>query len=264
MEFLKKNYEKIVLVVVLLGLTAASCLLPIIISEKRKALEEKRTNTKARVTPLPAPDMTMENAALQRVQSQLHLDFTNKHNLLNPVLWKRFSDGRLSKSTGAVEEGVGALQVTGIKPLYLIITYDSPSGNGYLITIEQQTELTEAKRHSQRFVSKESKSELLALQEVKGPADKPTELDFIWNENGNTIALTPDKPYKEVSGYSADLKYPPEPNKVWLDRRVGSRDLLFAGGSYKIVAITESNVVMLAESNKKKTTITLHSATEPR
>ena len=66
MGFLKKNYEKIVLVVVLLGLTAASCLLPFIISAKREALESQRVNTKANVKPLPPPDMTVEEAALQR------------------------------------------------------------------------------------------------------------------------------------------------------------------------------------------------------
>src|SRR5580698_723559 len=141
MEFLKKNYEKVVLVVVLLGLTIASCLLPVIISAKRAALESQRINTTANVRPLPPPDMSMEEAALQRTQTPLVLDFTNKHNLLNPVLWKKFSDGHLVKEITGLEEGVSALQVTGIKPLYLIVTYNSPSGNGYLISIERQAAL---------------------------------------------------------------------------------------------------------------------------
>ena len=54
MEFLKKNYEKVVLGVVLLGWTIAACLLPFIISAKRASLEEQRVSTKPKVKELPA------------------------------------------------------------------------------------------------------------------------------------------------------------------------------------------------------------------
>jgi hypothetical protein len=260
MDFIKKNYEKIVLGVVLLGLTIAACLLPFIISEKRTSLEEKRVQKKPNVKPLANLDTTIEDAAFQRVQAQESLDFTNKHNLFNPVIWKKLPDGRLLKAQTGNEEGIGALEVTGIKPLYLEVSYGSPSANGYFINIDRQSALREDRRHTQNFVSKENKSELLALRDVKGAPEKPTELDLEWNETGEPIVISPDKPFKRVEGYSADLKYPLEAGKVWTDRRVGSPRLNFANGYYNIVAITESNIVISAESNKKKTTITFHPA----
>ena len=264
MEFLKKNYEKVLLGVVLLGLTIAACLLPFYISAKRAGLEEKRVSTKPKVKELAPLNMTLEEAAIQRAQAPIKLDFTTKHNLLNPVLWKKFPDGRLLKEQTGNEEGVGALEVTALKPLYLQLSYNGPSANGYFINIERQTAVSESKRHTQNFVSKENKSELLTLQEVKGPPEKPTELVLQWNETMEIVSLTPDKPFKRVEGYSADLKYPLEQNKVWLNQRISSKPLMFANGYYNIVAISESNVVVSAKSNDKHTTITFHSATEPR
>ncbi|HEX3798833.1 MAG TPA: hypothetical protein VH413_09040 [Verrucomicrobiae bacterium] len=263
MEFIKKNYEKVILGFVLLILTAATCGLPIFISNKRAALEAARTNRKPNPKPLAAADMTLEDEALQREQTPLHLDYTTKHNIFNPVVWKRNPDGTVHKYITGNEEGIGALEVVNIKPLYLELSYGSPSANGYFINIERQGALRSDKRHTQSLVSKDSPGELISLHNVVGPPDHPTQLELEWKETSEPITLSTDKPFRKVESYSADLKYPPE-NKSWNDQRVGSRPLFFANGSYNIVAITESNVVVLAESNKKKTTITLHPATEPR
>ncbi len=264
MEFIKKNYEKVVLGVVLLGLTIAACLLPFIISAKREALENERKNSKPHVKELPPVDMTLEDSALQRAQTPIKLDFTTKHNTFNSVIWKKMADGTLRKIITGNEEGVGALEVTAIKPLYLELNFSSVSGNGYFISIERQAAPRPEKRHPQSsFVSKESKGELISLHQVVGAPDKPTQLVLEWNETAELITLDTDKPFRRVESYAADLKYPLE-GKSWTDQRVGSKPLFFANGLYNIVAITESNVVVLAESNKKKTTITFHPATEPR
>jgi len=263
MEFIKKNYEKVVLGVVLLGLTIAVCLLPVIIHAKRAALDDMIVHFQPKPKPLPALDTTVEDSAFQRTQSPSRLDFTTKHNIFNPVLWRKQPDGTLHKVSSKDEEGAEKLEITAIKPLYLILSYGSQSGSGYFINIERQTALTESKRHTQNFASKENKGELLSLSEVKGPPDKPTEIIVEWKETGELLSLSPDHPFKRVEGYAADLKYPPEAGKVWTDQRVGRR-LIFANGSYNIVAITESNVVVSAKSNDKKTTITFHPATEPR
>lgn len=264
MEFFKKNYEKIVLVVVLLGLTVAACALPFIISSKRAALDNLIVNTVPHPKPLPKLDMSLEDTALQRAQSPFTLDYTTKHNLFNPVLWKRKPDGALIKETTGNEEGAGALVVTALKPLYLQISFGSTNGTGYFINIERQAALHEGKRHLQRLVSKENnKGDLVTLQDVKGTPEKP-ELHLTWNETGEAFVVTPDKSFRKIESYAADLKYPVEANKTWSDKRVGSSPLYFANGSYKIVAITETNVVVLDQSNNKKTTITFHPATEPR
>jgi hypothetical protein len=259
MEFIKKNYEKIVLGVVLLGLTVAACLLPLVISGKRKSLDDKRINTKPKVKELPPLDMTMENDTLHRAETPLRLDYTTKHNIFNPVVWKRLPDGTLRKYVTGNEEGVGALEVTNIRPLYLELSFSSPSANGYFINIERQAAPRSDQRHTQNFVSTETKGSLISLTGIKGPADKPTDLILEWNETGDTIDLPTDKPFRRIDSYAADLKYPID-NKTWTDQRVGSRHLYFANGYYNIVAITESNVVVLDESNNKKTTINLHPA----
>ncbi|HWF17844.1 MAG TPA: hypothetical protein VG754_01170 [Verrucomicrobiae bacterium] len=266
MEFLKKNYEKVLLAVVLLGLTIAACLLPFVISSKRAAMENMVSQRIPHPKPLPPLDMTLEDAALQREQTAFALDFTTKHNLFNPVIWKRIAGGGLLKESTGNEEGAAALEVTNIKALYLELKFGSPSASGYMIDITRQGAPREDLRHKSSYISKESKTDLLTLLEVKGDTNKPSELVLEWNESGemkgDTISIGPDKPFRKIEAYSADLKYPPE-KREWTDRRVGFR-FSIANAYYKIVAITPTNVVVLAESNNKKTTITFHPATEPR
>jgi hypothetical protein len=261
MDLIKKHYEKVLLGLVLLGLTAAVVMLPFIISAKRADLELKRVNSIPRPKPLPPLDMTLEDAALQRVQSPIKLDYTTKHNLFNPVLWQKLADGRLLKVQTGNETGAGALEITDIKPLYLQVTFDSQNANGYFIFIERQAAADSTRRSKhEAFVVKDEKKDLFTLREVKGPPEKPTELVLEMNETGDMISIGPDKPYKRVEGYQADLKYGLEANKIWKNQRVGAT-LNFAGGQYIIVAITENNVVLSAKSNDKKTTITFNPAT---
>jgi len=262
MDLIKKHYEKVLLGVVLLGLTVAVVMLPFIINKKREDLAAKQANMVPRPKPLPPLDMTLEDTALQRVQSPIKLDFTTKHNLFNPVLWQKMADGRLVKIQTGNEIGAGALEITDIKPLYLQITYDSPNANGYFIFVERPAAAEASKRlKHEAFLVKDEKKDLFTLREIKGPPEKPTELVLEMNETGDSISLSPDKPFKRVEGYQADLKYGLD-NKIWKNQRVGA-SLNFAGGQYNIVAITETNVVLSAKSNDKKTTITFNPATEP-
>jgi hypothetical protein len=146
MEFLKKHYEKVLLGVVLLGLTVGVALLPILISAKRADLDQKRTSGRPNVKPLTNLDLTLEDSALQRVQSHVLLDFTTKHNLLNPVQWQKMPDGRLFKIQTGSETGAGALEVTEIKPLYLVLSFNAPTANGYFIGVEKQAATEPGKR----------------------------------------------------------------------------------------------------------------------
>jgi hypothetical protein len=51
-----------------------------------------------------------------------------------------------------------------------------------------------------------------------------------------------------------DLKYTLESRAPWVGQRVGST-LAFGGETYNIVAITKTEVVVLAKSNQKKTPV---------
>ena len=70
-------------------------------------------------------------------------------------------------------------------------------------------------------------------------------------EGGESVSLAKDKPFKRVEGYMVDLKYPLENRPPWLNQRVGGA-LKFGGEDYNIVAITKTEVVVLAKSNLKK------------
>ncbi|MDB6017740.1 MAG: hypothetical protein JWR19_2229 [Pedosphaera sp.] len=265
MEFLKKNYEKVLLGVVLLGLTVAVALLLIILPSKRAKLVEIRDNLlHPKINPLPLLDLAAEQAMLERVQAPVHLDFTHNHNLFNPVVWQKKADGSLIKVQTGHELGPDAMQVTAITPLYLQLTFDDPSANGYLIGVENEAAVKPSQRPKREtFVKQDTKNDMFTLRQIKGPPEKPEGLLLEMNETGETVFVGPGKPYKRVEGYSADLKYPPESNKMWRGQRIGA-PLTFGGGQYNIVAITQTNVVILFKPNEKKTTINFNVVTETR
>jgi hypothetical protein len=264
MEFLKKNYEKILLVIVLLGLMSALVLLLIIIPQKQSRLEELRTGLlNPHISPLPALDMTLEIAALQRAQSPDALDFTTKHKLFNPVLWLMRSDGHLLKIDSDNQIGPGALQITAIKPLYLRVVYGEPTADGYLIHVYDEAATRPYDREKNTIVSLGSPSDIFTLKSVTGPPDNPPQLEMEFKDTHEAVSITPDRAFERVSGYTADLTYPPDPNlPPWTDRRVGDH-LKFEGSDYIIFAITQNTVVVSSRDNNKKTPITFSSTTEP-
>ena len=73
--------------------------------------------------------------------------------------------------------------------------------------------------------------------------------------------MAKDQPFRRIDGYMVDLKYAPE-TKTWTSRRVGA-SLSFNGEDYKIVAITENEVVLSAKSNYKKWTIKYSASAAP-
>jgi len=258
MERLKKHYEKILLGVVFLGLIVAVGLLPVLISTERRRLDDEAVGITRKKPKLLEPvPMAAESAALERAQTPIRLNLTQDHNLFNPVLWQRAADGRPVK-VQAGREPADEVQALDIKPLYLKLTFNNVSGSSYLIGVENQASSQPGRRNRETAISVDNpKTDLFTLQGVKGPPDKPTELDLALAETGDVVSITPATSYQRVAGYMADLKYQPE-NKVWRGQRVGA-NLYFAGGQYNIVGITETNVVLSAKENEKKTTISFNS-----
>jgi hypothetical protein len=264
MEFLKKNYEKILLAVVFLGLMAVVVMLLLIVPEKQQRLKDLSENIlNPHVKPLDPPDMGVEMAALQRAQSPDQLDFTTKHKLFNPVLWQLAPGGRLRKIDSDNQYGPGALQILAIKPLYLQVVYDSPTADGYLVQVHHQAAMRPSERDKNTIVSLNGPSDIFILNSVSGPPDKP-QLQMEFKDTHEAVTISPDTSFQRVEGYTADLQYPPEPNlPPWNDQRVGDR-LRFEGAEYIVFAITENTVVVSSRENNKKTTITFSPTTEPR
>ena len=264
MDFLKKHYEKVLLGVVLLGLVVSAAFLPLMIAGERKSLQDMADKIINRpVKPLAALELAKPDALLRRTQTPLVLDFKESNKLFNSVPWQRTPppENRLIKvQKGNV--GVEAIVVTRTSPLYLIITLDGVSTNAtgvrYAIGVEHEAAAKpEQRRKKPYYAALNDKKDTFVIREVKGPADNPTELMLELNDTAEHVVLKKGIPFKQVDGYTADLKYDPE-RKTWLGVRVGvppKPPIIVAGEEYIIVAITKNEVVLSAKLNNKKTSI---------
>ena len=260
-EFVKSHYEKILLSVTLLILAAAAAYLPLKISENQKMLRSAKefdpASGKGKLP--PKVDLSTNQILFERMEKLTNLDLARPHNLLNPVTWKRAPDGRLLKIDSSEKEGPGALVLTKIRPLNLTITFIGAAGTGdpprYQFTVKNEADPNRSKRGNiPKLVAPNAKSDFFALKEVRGPVDNPTELVLELEETKEVVTVTKGKPFVRVNGYSADLTYPLEANKVFLDRRV-KEIIEFGDKKYKIVAIRENEVTVEAIQTTARTTI---------
>jgi hypothetical protein len=259
MDFIKKHYDKIILSAVLLGVIGFLVFLPFVISNEQSTLQQVEiTITSPSVKPLPPVDLMRQSNVTQRVQSPAGFDFSNTNKLFNPLEWKKAPDGTLIP-VKAGSQPATAVVVARIMPLYYVISFDSVVTNGvtprYVIGVERQAAANPAmRRKQQRFVSPDDpKKDAFTLMQVKGVAENPGELVLKLSDTGETVSITPDKPYQRADAYAADLKYDPE-RKNFPGRRVGS-GISFGGGDYIVVAIDSDEVVLFDQSNQKKTTL---------
>jgi hypothetical protein len=254
MQFLKKNYEKILLGLVLLGLVVAVAFLPFLIDNEKQAQEERRKmKFEYVVKPLTAPDTNRYEAVLKRAAIPLVLDFATSNKVVNPVRWLKSNNGPVRMPVG---EELKQLELVKTSPLHLIISLDSVStsdaGSRYVIVVEQQA----APKPNQRgrrpyYVSVGDRKDMFVVRDVKGPADNPTSIVLELTDTGEQISISKDKPFIRVDGYTADLQYKPE-NRSFYNRRVGDR-ISISSETYNIVAISQNELVLSAPNGKKYT-----------
>jgi hypothetical protein len=256
MDFLKKHYEKIVLGVVLLGLFGAVIALPIIKSSEEQAIRDILTQQVTRkVQPLPDLNLSAQEATLKRIEAPGLLDFGPPHKLFNPLLWERMADGHLIKADSS-HIGPNALQVVKLVPLYLIITNESvsvsDSGTRYIFGMVKEASPKHSEQQMVRYpLGVGGKNSTFEVRAVEGPPNDPTNLVVHLLDTDTDVKVSKDKAFKRVDGYMADLKYPPE-SHAWTSQRVGAT-LIFNGEDYKIVSISEGEVVVSAPNQKKWT-----------
>jgi hypothetical protein len=263
MDFIKKHYEKILLGFVLLGLVGALVFLPFVIASDRDRQEQMKEGIiHGKVAPLAALDLARETNALERLQSPYKLDFSTTNKLFNSVPWQITPEGQLKKNVLGNE--VSLAVVTKITPLYLILTLDSIETNEfgarYGISMERQAALLPAQRVKKpHFASVGEtvgeKNSGFVIKEVSGSPADPGALKLMVQlaDTGETVAVSKDKPFRRVDGYTADLKYDPE-KKTWQGQRLNA-NLKFAVADYIIVYIDSGAVILKARSNDKKTTL---------
>lgn len=263
MDFIKKNYEKVLLGVVLLGLVVGAVLLLMMIPRERQALLEQADGIlRQPAKELPALEVAQPLALLQRAGGSGCLDLTTTNKVFNPVQWQRRPDGKVIKVALGNEIGPEAVVVTKITPLHLTISLDTVENIGgtlyYVIGAQNEAAPRPADRSRKRHSAVPNvKKEIFTIREVRGPADNPSELVLELADGGERITVSKDNPFRRVAGYIADFRYPPE-NKTWPNQRVGAGlpgtpQILIAGEAYNVVAITKNEVVLSARSNNKKT-----------
>ncbi len=257
MDFLKKHYEKVLLGVVLVGLAVGAALLPWMISSERAALQalaDEIINRPAK--PLPEVDLSKPSAVLQRVGTPAILDFSTGNKVFNPAnAWQRRPDGTMAQLPAGRGVGPQAVQVVKITSLYTTLSLESviasESGPRYMIGVTREAAAKPADRGKRTTGASlnEKNREGFIIREVKGPRDNPTELILELADGAERVVVSKTKPYRQVDGYMADLKYSPE-NWTRSNQRVGDR-LRISNEYYNIVAIGKNEVVLSAPSGKK-------------
>ena len=255
MQFLKKNYEKVILGLVLLGLVGTVVFLLFYVANEKQAQEDRRIKIINRpVKPLESPVLTEAETLVQRATLPVTLDLSTTNKLFHPLRWQKAQDGHLFVSETI--PSVKHLQVTKSTPLYYTISLDSVSqadpsiAARYIVGIDQQAG-ARAKGKRTIVLGVGEKKDPLILRAVKGPSDNPTALELELTDTGDAISINREKPFRRVDGYMVDLKYAPE-NRNFPNKRVDS-SIVFGGNEYKIVAITQDEVILSAPNQKKLT-----------
>lgn len=253
MDFVKKHYEKIILSLVLLGLAAVAAMLPMKVNEEKQREETRKSSLiNPTVKPYPPIDLSTNIAILEKVKTPIKFDIAGKHNLFNPVLWKKRPDGSLIKVQTGNEIGVGAAVVTKIEPLHQIVQYDDVSVSGTSVKY-QISVIREGERNPRaaRTLGVGQVSPLLTIREVKGPPENPTEVMVILPGESQPVAISKEKPHRKIIGYQATVDYPPT---GLVGKVLKKGDSLPLGEeTYNIVAITPDTVIFSAKSNQKQT-----------
>jgi len=263
MQFLKKHYEKILLSVVLLGLAGAAAALPWQVSHERDRLEEIRRNLTVKVKAKPFKPLddwlSTNKTVMARLQNPLNLELSGPHNLFNPVQWKKRPDGGIVPIRFGSEIGPGAVKIAQIKELFLTVTFDGAAQAAtpgepvkYHITIRKDTD-SNARADSRTVSMSTPHLNIFDLVTVQGPTNEPTALVLKLKDDFEPITVTREKPYARIIGYSADLSYPPSKQNFPHKKTGDSLKLEDDPETYKIVAITRNEVVLSADSNKRRT-----------
>jgi hypothetical protein len=184
------------------------------------------------------------------VQNPPKLDFTQPHNLVNPVKWKKIGDKLIKELTGT--ESLDKLDILTIRPLNFVIAFDRVAGPGYWINVTNEVAPPNQRRIAQ-FTGVNpvnTNTKVFILREVTGPAEDPQGLVLELKESGERITISKDKPFVRADAYEADLRSNLE-NKSFLRQRIGAT-LRLGGDEFKIVGINQNEITFLAVANDKK------------
>ena len=253
MQFLKKNYEKVLLAAVALAALAVVAFLPIMVSQEKKQLADQESSLVNRPPKHLQPlDLQPFKALSDRAQASVVLDLTNK--LFNPIRWQLDAKGQLFPNPAGKE--IELLQVTKLSPLYFIVSLVNvnPSGGPdqpthYGIGIQHEAGAQRLRKTTYAPLNVTTNG--FTILSAEGPEDDPTTLTIQLTDLDKTVTISKDQPFKLQEGYTIDFRYPPQNQNLPPNRRVGD-SITFGGETYKIIDIKDSEVVLLQQSNQKQ------------
>ena len=260
MEFLKNNYEKVILIAVLVLLAVAAGYLPIEYSAVKRSLEEAtRSYTRRTVQPLEPPNLSTNRQIIQRAMHPAAPQFASLgHNIFNPIRWIQGPDGT---PIAAEDFGVKGLVVERIIPLYTRIEFlgvrVSPYSTRYEFQITQQASTNRTDRTPRRkFLTPGEDAGLFRFREVLGDPKNPKGAVVEIVDEPEPVVITTNKPYQVIAGYAADLRQK-RTNRLYSHLRVGDR-IIVGRSVYNVVAIEPTEVTLEESQTRKRVTLRLN------
>jgi len=250
-DICRQHYEKLILIIALIVLGGAVWYHYMENESQKEKIKELFTDVKRKPAKGVRPaDLTNYAVALTKLQNPPPLDFGLPHYLLNPVKWKKSSQGLIKEITGT-ESGPDLLEITSIIPLNFVIAFERTAGPGYWINVTNEVvPVGGGNRRIAQFATLNStNTKVFILREVKGAPEDPAELVLELKESGERVTISKEKPFMRAEAWQADLRYPLE-NKTFLKQRVGAQ-LTFGGEDYKIVTINQNEIIFLLPNDKK-------------
>lgn len=256
MQFLKKNYEKILLALVVLAALGVVLYLGILVSNEKKRLDDL-TSQVVTTHPKPFPELNLkaQQDLLARAQSRVSLDFSSSNRVFNPVRWQMDVHGHIFRNPAGRE--IDQLQVTKLSPLYFIVALESVSATPGLAThygigITHEAALLPSQRSKKlTYAPLNETTNGFTVVSFEGQEEDPSSVAVQLSEPTQKVTISKEQPFKKVEGFTIDLFYQPENRHFAPNRRVGET-IYFAGESYKIIDIKESEIVLLQQSNQKQ------------
>jgi len=254
MQFLKKNYEKVILGVVVLATLGLVAFLPVLVShEKQKLndLESKVTDhNPKRLDPL---DLSKEDEFIKRSRTSIALNLDKPHKLFNPVRWQLKNNAPYRNPAG---EELDKLQVVKISPLYEVYSLESvnateglPTHYGIGITHQAAASVQQRTHPKITYVALNQTTNNFTV--VEGGNDENTPVTLKLTDTGERVTITKEKPFQRPEGYTADMIYQPTSKTYNGVRKTDTGTINVANELYKIIDITQSEVVLLQLSNQK-------------
>jgi hypothetical protein len=268
----RQHYEKILLTVALLGLgIVVLVLLQASQAETNKIRDFLAQAGRHTNTPVRTADLSGVQALLRTATNPPALELNLPHRLFNPVPWHReagsTSNVPLLKITSEKDTGWPKMVLTNVTPVREFLYFDRWMGSGkyrfYLTNVNEGARYRPISRFevnlsvgvSNRFV----------LHRLVGKEDSPTEAIISWAKTTNEVAVPFEGFVSRIESYEGEIFYEPGGGLISAQRastpsvpntrlRVGDT-FEFEDEIYKVLAITEHELVVSSQANDSKHTV---------